>query len=226
MSERVSAIKISFDKIISAFEEEIDSLRQEISSLQLELDGVKEELRQLKNSRSAVNEVPSVREVETEGCGSQPDHVEQRLEEPEEIQGELQFGEEEEGSTDNNILFEMMEDEDENDGKERKPLLGELFSTPDSLAGQAERGRYLWMTDIPGEKVDDISEAFSLNDKFQFIRELFDGDEDQFSLTIDRLNRAKTFRQALADCRSAFPEWDENSDIVYDFYMAVRRKFV
>jgi hypothetical protein len=82
-----------------------------------------------------------------------------------------------------------------------------------------------WMKDIPGPKVDNIHMAITLNDKLYFIKELFKGDEDQFRLTIQRLNEMATLKEALEFSRGAFPEWDEESAAVYRFYMILRRRF-
>lgn len=204
MSERVSEIKSSIEKIVSVFEEEILRLQEETDALKRELQGVKSELNEIKK-----------------GIGNNEDlfaapQTESRKEPEDKKPVTAEFG------AISDVLFEVVEDEGDD---ERPSLLGELFSAPDSIAKKAQEKGLLWMTDIPGEKVDDITDAISLNDKLFFIRELFGGDDEQFSLTIDRLNEAKSFNQALSECRSAFTEWDETSDAVYRFYMAVRRKF-
>ena len=126
------------------------------------------------------------------------------------------------------IIFEVLDNNDdfEPEPVERESLLGDLFSTPDSIAGRFGGEEFLWMTDNPGAPVDDVNDAFSLNDRYLLIRSLFDGNEEQFLLTLERINSCSTFNQALADCRLAFPEWNESSDEVYRFYMAVRRKFI
>ena len=39
------------------------------------------------------------------------------------------------------------------------------------------------------------------------------------------INEMENFKQVVAYIRHRFPQWDEQSDEVYRFYMAVRRKF-
>lgn len=104
-------------------------------------------------------------------------------------------------------------------------VLGEMFVIPESI-GDKVRDRFAWMNDFPGERVDDVNMAVSLNDRLMFIRELFDGDDEQYESVMDRINETSSFEDVLMDIRSAFTEWDEDSDAVYRFYMAVRRKFV
>lgn len=82
-----------------------------------------------------------------------------------------------------------------------------------------------WMDDVPGPKVKDLSEAINLNDKLFFIRELFNGDSEQYRLSIQRLNDMTSLSEALEYTRVAFPDWNEESDEIYRFYMILRRKF-
>ncbi|MGE4415097.1 MAG: hypothetical protein AB7D08_07190 [Bacteroidales bacterium] len=82
-----------------------------------------------------------------------------------------------------------------------------------------------WMIDNPGTKVDDIHQAITLNDKLCFIRELFNGDVDQYRLSIQKVNEMGSFKEALEYTRQAFPHWDEGSNEVYRFYMIVRRRY-
>lgn len=82
-----------------------------------------------------------------------------------------------------------------------------------------------WMVDIPGEKVESILKIIPLNDKLSFIQNLFGSDEDQFTLTLERIEEMSSFREVVDDMKDAFPEWDDFSDDVYRFYMFVRRKF-
>ncbi|MGE4414909.1 MAG: hypothetical protein AB7D08_06240 [Bacteroidales bacterium] len=82
-----------------------------------------------------------------------------------------------------------------------------------------------WMIDNPGNKVDDIHQAITLNDKLCFIRELFNGDVDQYRLSIQKVNEMGSFKEALEYTRQAFPHWDEGSNEVYRYYMIVRRRY-
>ncbi len=81
-----------------------------------------------------------------------------------------------------------------------------------------------WMIDMPGESVEDVREAIAFSDRIYFIRELFMDDEEQYEFTLDRINETRSFAEVVSEMRAAF-EWDEDSDQVYRFYMAVRRRF-
>jgi hypothetical protein len=90
---------------------------------------------------------------------------------------------------------------------------------------------YDWEVDYPAEYVDDVYKGISFNDRYEFVKELFNvtGDlseaETLFKETLDLINEIDTFRKVVAYMREKFPQWDEQSDEVYRFYMAVRRKF-
>lgn len=81
-----------------------------------------------------------------------------------------------------------------------------------------------WRKDLPGMPVKDIRSAISLNDRALFIRSLFKEDPMSFSDAVTAINGMETLEEAVAYIRSSFPEWDMESDQVYRFMMAVRRK--
>ena len=81
--------------------------------------------------------------------------------------------------------------------------------------------------DDPAEgRIDNIEDAMSQADLNFFTQELFDGDEDQFRLTAERINEMEDFKSVVKEMRETFPEWDESSQAVYLFYMIVKRRFV
>ncbi|MEA5005145.1 MAG: hypothetical protein VB022_01910 [Rikenellaceae bacterium] len=81
-----------------------------------------------------------------------------------------------------------------------------------------------WMLDIPGPRLADINDGITLNDKILYINELFNGDDQQYRLSIQRLNDMSSLDEVLDYTRNAFPDWDENTQAAYRFYMNVRRK--
>lgn len=81
-----------------------------------------------------------------------------------------------------------------------------------------------WRTDIPGTKVSDIRSAISLNDRILFINHLFGEDPAAFKEALTSLNAMDNFDQAVDYLASIHPEWNMESDTVYRFMMAVRRR--
>ena len=76
-----------------------------------------------------------------------------------------------------------------------------------------------------------VYKAISFNDRYVFVRELFNASgelsdaENLFKEVLDDINGMDNFKQVVSYIRKRFPQWDEQSDEVYRFYMAVRRKF-
>lgn len=81
-----------------------------------------------------------------------------------------------------------------------------------------------WLTDYPGSKISDIWAGISLNDRICFIKDLFNEDQEQFKISIMRLNEMTSMDEVLEYTRTAFPYWDEESPTLYRFYMIIRRK--
>ncbi len=81
-----------------------------------------------------------------------------------------------------------------------------------------------WRRDMPGPQVKDIRSAISLNDRVIFINLLFEEDAQTFVNTLSKINTLESLDQAVEYISAEFPSWDMNSELVYRFMMAVRRK--
>ncbi|MGN0195634.1 MAG: hypothetical protein ACI4AE_04170 [Candidatus Cryptobacteroides sp.] len=81
-----------------------------------------------------------------------------------------------------------------------------------------------WRHDTPGPEVRELRSAIGLGDKVFFCHSLFRDDNALYQDTIVRLNSMKKLDDAVDYLKETFPEWDWNSDKVYRFMMAVRRK--
>lgn len=81
-----------------------------------------------------------------------------------------------------------------------------------------------WKTDIPGSPVRNIISGISLNDRILFINTLFKGDAGAFQSTISLFNSFESLSQAETFIQDNYPSWNLDSEVVYRFMMAVRRK--
>ena len=81
-----------------------------------------------------------------------------------------------------------------------------------------------WRTDMPGSPVRDIRSAISLNDRILFINYLFNEDPMAFQEMLIQLNAMASFDEAAAYAIAVHPEWNLESDTVYRFMMALRRR--
>ena len=77
---------------------------------------------------------------------------------------------------------------------------------------------------MPGPEVRSLRSAIALGDQVVFINRLFRKDSALYQSTIDALNNMSTLSEAVHYLSETFPEWDLDSDDVYRFMMAVRRK--
>ena len=74
---------------------------------------------------------------------------------------------------------------------------------------------------------DTLIGSFSLNEKLQFINELFDGSSDAFSTATKKLDAFETMAQAreqLSEYSSTY-NWDLESEIVEDFIFKICRRY-
>lgn len=81
-----------------------------------------------------------------------------------------------------------------------------------------------WRTDMPGTYVKDIRLAISINERVLFINRLFSEDAVLFQTTINAINTMDTLDEVVDYVMREFPQWDMESDTVYRFMMAARRR--
>ncbi len=154
---------------------------------------------------------------------SEPEPAQEQEPEPEaepEIDDDLPFAEtpapEEEDDDDLPGVFDLYDEPVTVAAKaadEAKPILNEVMAADCA-----------WRKDMPGSPVRDIRSAISLNDRVIFINLLFKEDAQAFVDTLAKINTMETLDQAVEYICETFPTWDLNSDLVYRFMMAVRRK--
>ncbi|MCF0175888.1 MAG: hypothetical protein HUJ94_03550 [Bacteroidales bacterium] len=81
-----------------------------------------------------------------------------------------------------------------------------------------------WKTDMPGTEVKNIMSAISLNDRILFINTLFGGAPELFTSVVSELNAIDSLDAAVNLLEEKFPQWNMDSETVYRFMMAARRK--
>lgn len=94
-----------------------------------------------------------------------------------------------------------------------KPTINDAHSTDQA-----------WRKDMPGTPVKDIRSAISLNDRVFYINNLFNEDAQAFVNTLSNINSMASLDEVVDFVTDQFPHWNLNSDVVYRFMMAVRRK--
>ena len=84
--------------------------------------------------------------------------------------------------------------------------------------------KHPWRTDMPGTPVKDIRSAISLNDRIIFINYLFNEDPMAFQNSLTKINTMASLDEVLQYVSQEHPEWNLESEVVYRFMMAVRRR--
>lgn len=81
-----------------------------------------------------------------------------------------------------------------------------------------------WRTAMPGTPVKDVRLAISLHERVLFINHLFSEDPMAFQAAVNKVNASESLEQVVEYVKETYPQWNLESDLVYRFMMAVRRK--
>ena len=114
--------------------------------------------------------------------------------------------------------------EDSGKGRRRAGRAVYQTSAAPKAVVDAMAAKAAWRIDMPGPEVRSLRSAIALGDQVVFINRLFRKDSSLYQTTIDTLNNTPTLSAAIDYLSETFPEWDLESEDVYRFMMAVRRK--
>ena len=104
------------------------------------------------------------------------------------------------------------------------PQAAPIDSKPRQAVIDSMTDRQAWRTDMPGTPVKDIRSAISLNDRILFINMLFGQDPMAFQDALTKINQMASLDEVVDFVVTERPEWELESETVYRFMMAVRRK--
>lgn len=133
-------------------------------------------------------------------------------------------------------MIEFDADEEEDIPEPQKPLKKQVVENTEIIADKFKSSQFRNETiaektagkdissKIQSKPIDDIKRAIGLNDKFLFIKELFDGDSDLYNEAVNTINQADNYIEALNYMKANFT-WDYESDEVTYFLEIVKRKF-
>lgn len=235
LGDLLASVAHAFEKREEQIMERVRELEGRVQELEGRLRDCEDELKEcrekMQEQQQRVEEgpvaAPVVQIVEPEGeldiefeFGEEPDDIGQ-FDEVEEIAAVEEL-EEVEDVQEVEDVFEVEEAREED-------VLEEEDVRADDVVLVMEKAKpdwYDWEVDIPGPYLDDIWNGIGLNDRILFLNELFGGDEEDFSKTVQALNGMDNLVEAAGYIRARFPQWNEEGDEVYRFYMTVRRRFV
>lgn len=81
---------------------------------------------------------------------------------------------------------------------------------------------------LSGMAVNDLKNAIGINDKFQFIQELFRGDKNMYERSIKTINESTSLQEAEYWIERELKiklGWNETDELVNQFYYLVRKRF-
>lgn len=99
-----------------------------------------------------------------------------------------------------------------------------LGADKSSLAEKISGGKENASTALIGKPVEDICQAIGINDRFLFIRELFNGNSTLLEQTLLQINGLSGYHEAASFIASNF-NWDKDDNTVQAFMNAVKRRF-
>ena len=177
-------------------------------------------------------------EEETEEEEEEEELEEQEVGEPIQEEEEIEEPILEEDAVEDPILEEEKEEEPIQEVIEEPiqtfadPILETEVPTP--WEPQFSADQPIWMAEMEANirdsrsvfPLDSLIGAFTLNEKLQFINELFEGSSDDFSTNIKQLDQLASMdaaRNMLAELAQTF-NWDTESEIVEDFIYKICRR--
>jgi hypothetical protein len=103
--------------------------------------------------------------------------------------------------------------------KDETKSLYDTISAPNTNTSYAEK--------LQQKPITDLVKSIGLNEKFLLIRELFDGNGDEYNEAIQLLNNFSTLTQAFdyLDVLKQKFGWDESSDASLKLFDMIRRKY-
>ena len=209
------------DSLAIALEDKLEEIAKMISSLSDRIDHLSARLNSIEGKVDAISERDSgfdtIASAET---GEVPEPVFDTLDvDTEEEEEEFSFDPEEEIQEE--PAEEPVEEPVEEEPIEEEPIEEEPKPDPEKKG----EDWYDWEYDYPAEYVDDLLDTMGINDKIEFVRELFHSDPAMFNSQMKEIDTMPNFKAIVQYFRQAHPEWKEDSDTVYRLYMHIRRKF-
>lgn len=120
------------------------------------------------------------------------------------------------------------EEEDVDDDIEEETVNEKFAEESTSINDKFSKKEDTLATKLENKKVETIMEAISVNHRYMFTKELFDGDREAFVAAIDRIEKSSSFDDAvelLVQNYAKERSWDMNSDEVKELLKVTFRKF-
>lgn len=112
---------------------------------------------------------------------------------------------------------------------EDKPTVGDKFGSEESVHRKiASKGSSKTLADkLHHNPIKDLKSAIGINEKFLFVNQLFEGNLQNYSAAIEKINSVNDYgmaKQVAADLAGQL-NWDDNNEHVKNFMELVERRF-
>lgn len=97
--------------------------------------------------------------------------------------------------------------------------------TPTESAVSADKPSISLNEVLEKQNLSDFRKAFSLNDRFRFRRELFDGNEEHMNRVINDLNELHSYEESIAYLQNQL-NWGKEDTAVADFIKLIEKRFL
>lgn len=108
------------------------------------------------------------------------------------------------------------------------PILAEKYQGKQKFRNEiiADHSTKIDMSEkLKNRPIDNLQKAIGINDKFLFIKELFNGDATLYNETLQLLNEMDDLNRAIIYIQDNF-KWDDSNETTIKFIDLIRRKFV
>jgi hypothetical protein len=105
-------------------------------------------------------------------------------------------------------------------------IIADKYQSSQNYINQAiasKQARKDLTTRLQSRPISDLKSSIGLNDKFLFIKELFNGSPEKYNQCVEDLNMAATYEEALHTAKTKY-SLDEKSDVVKRLLVLVKRK--
>jgi len=109
--------------------------------------------------------------------------------------------------------------------KKETEIIADMFENKRSLNEKSATTKKDLATKFKDNPIKDINSAIGLNDKFLFIRELFNNNSENFTKSIDKLNNFENLDQAMQFINNEF-HWDAENPAFNKLLELVYRRYI
>lgn len=199
-------------------EEKVIKIKSEPITSETSGEIVQEEMQKVEETIISENKAPSV--VITEQSGIEGKDEEDKFDKEEDIQDSLV---EEKVETENTKIEELNLEEEEEVIESKSKTLGDSFLKEKSVNDLIEGASGKLEHKLSNRPVESIQTAIGINDRFQYIRELFDGNTDIFTKTVVEIDSMHGLKEAVNYLQQNF-KWKKNETSL-KFVNLVKRRF-